>query len=150
MKKISLLLTVCMILLIVTSCIGMESRFELLVQENDCTEPIVFRVRLTRFHKFAYCDVYLYGVDVTVLMYNGSSLPLEDATSSDLIDMYEVFGYLGDKVEPFRYLDGGSLQYSLDDYNVFVSYAEWDGDDFPDAIYFYPHGITIDEVKNNL
>ena len=150
MKKISLLLAVCMILLIVTSCIGMESRFELLVQENDCTEPIVFRVRLTRFHKFAYCDVYLYGVDVSVLMYDGGSLSLEAATASDNISMYEVFGYLEDKVEPFRYLDGGSLQYSFDDYNVFVSYAVWDGDDFPDAIYFYPHGITIDEVKNNL
>ena len=150
MKKLFLFAVIGILVFAVVSCASFGSRFELLVQEANDTEPTVFRVRLTKFNKAAYCDVYLYGVDVTVLMYNGSSLPLEDATSSDLIDMYEVFGYLGDKVEPFRYLDGGSLQYSLDDYNVFVSYAEWDGDDFPDAIYFYPQGVTIDEVKNNL
>ena len=150
MKKLFLFAVIGILVFAVVSCASFGSRFELLVQEANDTEPTVFRVRLIKFNKAAYCDVYLYGVDVTVLMYNGSSLPLEDATSSDLIDMYEVFGYLGDKVEPFRYLDGGSLQYSLDDYNVFVSYADWDGDDFPDAIYFYPHGVDINEVRNNL
>ena len=86
------------------------------------------------------------------LMDDDDGISLESAVSSDLIDMYEVFGYLEDEMEgePFYFFDGGSLQYTLDDYNVFVSHAEWDGDDFPDAIYFYPHGITIDEVKNNL
>ena len=152
MKKISLILALCILVLTISSCSGTRSRFALSVQENESMEVTSFRTKLTKFTKSAYCDVYLYGVDVMVLMDDDDGISLESAVSSDLIDMYEVFGYLEDEMEgePFYFFDGGSLQYTLDDYNVFVSHAEWDGDDFPDAIYFYPHGITIDEVKNNL
>ncbi len=152
MKKLSLMLALCILMLAIVSCESTGSRFALSVKENENMDVTSFRAELTRFTKSAYCDVYLYGVDVTVLMNDGDELLLESAVSTDVIDMYEVFGYLEDEMEgePFYFFDGGSLQYVLDDYNVFVSHAEWDGDDFPDAVYFFPRGIMIDEVEKRV
>jgi hypothetical protein len=150
MKKLFLVIAICIFVITAVFCANLNDRFDLLVQENTAKEPTSFRAELTKFNKTAYCDVYLYGVDVTVIMNDGEGLSLESAIFSDTVGMQAVFGYLEDKMEPFRYFDGGSLQYVLDNYNVFISYAVWDGDDFPDAVYFYPREININEVRNNL
>ncbi len=141
MKKLSLILAICIMVMSFASC-GYDF-IELQATENKS-------VALTTIHSTKHYDVYIYHLDVLILMKNGDEVPLADALENGLVDMEEIISVAEDSVEPFYFFDGGSLQYVLDDYNIFVSHAVWDGDDFPDAIYFYPRGTTINEVKNNI
>ena len=140
MKKMIFFLIICL-MMILSSC--RSDLVELQATENE-------DVSVSVIHSTQNYDVYVYQVDVVVSMKNEMTVSLADALREDIIDMEDIFSYAENETQPLSFLDGGSLLYVFEDYNMFVSHAVWDGDDFPDAVYFYPRGLDINEVQNKL
>lgn len=134
MKKVIIFVLCVIILLMASSCGSTKLEF-------DVTETS----ELTTIYLNSHYNVYIYRVNVMVPI-GGREVELLEALQNGLITMDKVISDADNKVEPFIYLDGGSREYKLEDYTMILSYRVWDGDEYPDAIYFLPCDMGINDL----
>ena len=133
-------LSVLVILMLVFTLVSCANKdYEIHADISDTKE-------LVKIYTTPHYDVFIYNVNVIILT-GGREMTLQEALQEGSVTMKQIISDADKKIEPFIYLDGGSREYHFTDYTMFLSFSVWDGDKYPDAVYFLPGNMGMSDLK---